>query len=332
MERITLGLKGEEFWSEPWKTINDVQMKMIGGRKSGLIVDAPEAVDLVAHDDTPLLIFQSGSAQELASPPLENLAVLVASRVSDRETYVNSAMKHVPSPQAKPSTTWRGRTFQLNLRERLSFPWEPGTFSVRILMRDQSSVALPLELVQSGRYDDPEVKKFMLQFMPPPEPVSPPPGHPFPSYDADESTPAIAKGEEQGIALAVERVIVTTPGRPALLRGSFALKVRRTEIVPPPDPKLPRSNERRPTAILPITLVASGTRDAQPAMLKVRVPSYDEATEDAVVTGAFAIDLLDLGLPSREQTYFIWAFAGDVASTPAVLALLDPKSVPGMRY
>lgn len=341
MDALEFGLQNEEFWSQPWKNISPIQRAMVGGRKDALLMEAPAQANVGERRDVPVLVFQSGAASDISSPPFENVAVLVASRTSDRATFANTAAAGVPPPTGPQGTSWKGRTFTLNLRDRLDIPWERGTFAVRVLMRERASAVRRVELVESGAYEDPEVTRFLEQYRPAPAPVWPTERPTLPSYAADPSTPALPKGAGEGVALAIERVSVAVRGTPLVLRGRFALRVRRGEIMPPlREDELSRAGEAsalsdvapRPTAIIPLTVVITGSKDHTPATVVLRVPTYDEIERAGdVVTGAFAVDLFELGFPATEQTHFAWAFAGDVASEPAVFALLSPQSVPGLR-
>jgi hypothetical protein len=148
-----------------------------------------------------------------------------------------------------------------------------------------------------------------------------------------EGAPAIPA--EEGIAFAVDRVVLNKPGARSLLKGAFRLKARKAEIVPPanaatPERPLPEYGEPRPTAIVPITLVCLGTVGNAPSVLRLRVPSFDKvAAEGDAITGQFAIDLLaDKNLAARPQTFSIYGFAGEPMTGPHTFATVTEPMLP----
>jgi len=84
--------------------------------------------------------------------------------------------------------------------------------------------------------------------------------------------------------------------------------------------------EKPHTAIVPITLVLTGSDRPAPVVLPLKLPSYDPVdrnADSAIVSGYFAIDLCKLSdIAAIEQTVFIYAFSGEVMVGPVPIALV----------
>jgi hypothetical protein len=107
------------------------------------------------------------------------------------------------------------------------------------------------------------------------------------------------------------------------LYGAFRLPVQPGEIVR----RDPQEREPGPTAITRITLLGIGA-DFGRWTVELRVPSYDpieHGTDKAVVTGYFALDLMQESqrLGPQPQTYFIYVFSGETFEGPIPTALVD---------
>ena len=44
------GLDNNDFWTNPWKTLNDVAWDRVGENEGGIIIDAPDLVDIDARN------------------------------------------------------------------------------------------------------------------------------------------------------------------------------------------------------------------------------------------------------------------------------------------
>jgi hypothetical protein len=84
------------------------------------------------------------------------------------------------------------------------------------------------------------------------------------------------------------------------------------------------------TAVIPITLVVTGSRLADPYVLHMRVPTTDAISgDDPEVTGRFTLDLLAFkDNAMRGQTNWIYAFSGGHCAGPVAAALLSPDDLP----
>jgi hypothetical protein len=153
------------------------------------------------------------------------------------------------------------------------------------------------------------------------------PGKELPYYRRLPESPEVPA--ESGIALTIERVISLKPESRVILRGSFRLPVSDRDVVPAAE----REGEYeydlgylRPTAVVPITIVAAGSDLLGPVQFNLRVPSYseiDRSASERTANGFFTIDLFQLeDMPHEPQTYFFYAFSGESFTGPALSALV----------
>jgi hypothetical protein len=329
------GIEGDDYWTQPWKNGADIYMNFVADMSFGLHIDAPSTVDPRNHDSVPMPFLYVATMRDASKTDLSSVANVVAVRVEDRRLRIGSAV--APKANALAETklgaesddpTSERHVVQL---ARLGILGEPGTYKVNVLVRGQISNRVDVTIVKPGpATDDTEVRKFLdARRAPPPAPA---PASPELVKELDGAPPVPA---EEGIAIAVERVVLNKPGERSLLKGAFRLKARKSEIVPPAsaatkEQPLPEYGEPRPSAIVPITLVALGTVDNAPVVLRLRVPSFDKVSaEGDAVTGQFAIDLLaDKNLAANPQTFFFYGFAGEPMTGPHAFATVTEAMLP----
>jgi hypothetical protein len=249
------------------------------------------------------------------------------------------------APKFDPADAPKGsgaETFVIDARATLGIPWEPGRYLATLIMRDVVSNRAPLVLAKStATYRDEEVEKYLAQrrakaplprvWPPLPElprvpagATQPPPDapHPLPSYSIRPGSPELP--EAPGIALAVKRVVeVNAPGG-CVVRGSFKLPAKWATAVPPPVAPSAPGTQEQPTAIVPITLLLTGSKQPDARSFALKVPVYtpiDFADEAAQATGYFAFDLCKYAPVNRvPQTFFVYAFSGELMVGPALMA------------
>jgi hypothetical protein len=322
MTQGPFALSDDEFWGEPLNHLDKASAPYDMKPKRALLVDGPKEVDLQARESLPVPVYYLHSAADAFSFAFQNVAIVVAARAEDRAVFCNMAAPRITvpmePPEGKPSpTTFFGDSKVLNLKER-GLPWKPGTWFVNVIVRDLVSNRVQIHLGEpASKYKDPEVEKFLKsQKYPPPAPVSPEPGKPLPHYQLYGRSPAVP--DSQGIALSVDRVIVTRRGNRGELSASFRL-------APLPGELVPGASGDGPKAVIPITLIVTGTENSFPLPFTVRAPAYGNAG-DTELTGHFALDLFDVPqFDARAQTYFVYAFAGEVMAGPAAMALVSEE-------
>lgn len=340
MTQGQLGLSDEEFWTDPFKTRDDIEDKLLDEESEGFILDAPTHVPLAERDTFPVVLLRVSSLQNMRELVFRRCGLVVAIDITNNYTYANKAIQPRPNePRPRPPSSagpppqgFGGEAFCIDIRKSLDLPWKPREYIVTVILRDQVSNQVLVKLVDTGSgYQDPEVASFIEEHRKKtgPPPMWPEPGDPLPGYEKQPSSPAIP--EEPGVVLSVERVTIIKEGISCVLHGSFRLPVESAQIVQPsPQQSTAGESEQSkpvPSAIVPITLVLTGSVVATPFIWRLMVPSFDpisEKEETKEVTGYFAIDLCTLGtLTGLHQTYFIYAFSREVMTGPVPMAFIS---------
>ncbi len=357
-----LGLGDADHWDAPRRTEDAVQSRLLKERFRGVVIDAPPRVPLARRESLPVCGVEVTSSEEELSIPAATIATAVCletHEVRAGRAFLQKTLFDVPAaPDKKLARTAQALNFETDLRKRLGLPWRAGTWVVTFLVRERASnrATIKLEAAGSGGFKDPAAAALLATQRRPryPQPISPslPKKGELPSYRAREDSPPIP--DAPGIALLVERLVTYDDDSQVILRGSFRLPALEREVVKPADPADAAALEKlapaaradalreglawqdpgdaEATAVVPITIVATGVERPGPIVVHLQVPSYDpvDPTADvAVVTGHFAVDLLSVrgGEQVRGQTSFIYALCGDALAGPATVAVVDPRLV-----
>lgn len=359
-----LGLKDAEFWDDPRRTEDEVQDRLLDEGFLGVVIDAPSRVPLARREDLPVCGVRATTLRENRGLSIPAATVATASCLETHEVRADLAFlqkSRLEAPAASDDDPGEGVTignFETDLRKRLGVPWRPGTWVVTLLVRERASnrVTIKLEGAGGGAFKDPAAAAVLAAQRRPryPQPISPAPapGEPLPSFRARPDSPPVP--EQPGLALLVERLVRDGDDAQVILRGSFRLPALERELVKPADPADAAALEpldpaaraqalregaawqdpgdAEATAVLPITIVATGVDRAGPLVVRLQAPSYDQVdpTADvALVTGHFALDLLMQrgGELLRDQTSFIYALCGEALAGPATVAVVDPRLV-----
>jgi hypothetical protein len=345
-----LGLSENDYWGDFTWTSDQFSDFVAETGFTGIRIDAPSLVAIEQRDTAPVVGYFSRTLRDDFELNAERQMIAVAVDLTSKRLRAGLALDtgKTPAPEPPPAgldpgegLTFTG--FASDLRRQLDLPWEDRKYVVAFLLREHVSNAVRMELGPSPTaYRDPVVEQFLadqrkVARIPPPGPV-----HPAPNpksgviYERISRSPEIPK--EPGIVLSVERVAVARRGSTCLCFGSFRLPVTFAETVRP-DPEtgeLPEVGDRQAKAVVPLTLVVTGSARAGPWILEFRVPSYDSVSlpktppapdqEVGVVTGQFAIDLFSHpGMPRNPMTYFITAFGGGLVSGPFCTAVVTEK-------
>lgn len=301
--------------------------------RAGVSVAAPPVVTADA-EALPLHGIHVASLADAGARRFEASAVVVASRAETGQLFAASAwpppQEAEPEPEppsGDPPEGFTGRGFTLDLFDRPGLPRKPGSYVARLLVGGLASNAVRTEL-RASRFRDPEVERFLREKLleAGPRPPWPRPGEASARYgDVPEAPPAPANG---GVALAVDRVVLLERGARCMLRGGFRLVAHAHEVVR--EGHLPVADgERRPTAVVSVPVVVTGTAFAGPLVLDLALPSYDPVDPSFVVTGRFELDLLALpGMWRTPQTHFLYAVRGEHLAGPAVAAFVTPDMLP----
>lgn len=331
------GLRDDDFWGDPFRTLDEVGDRLEREGFHGLVVDAPARVVLDGRRGLPLVGLHRVTFRDSRDQPAAE-AVVVASRLEDGRVWAGLLQPPEPADDAAPPAedddedpgegTYTSN-FSADLVEVLGVPRLPGTTLVcAVLLRGLASNQVRSAIVRSPADPvDPAVEALRAAEAEEerPERVDPEPGSPWPSYGAAAGAPEPPAAP--GLTLAV------APRAPAsgqvVLRGAWRLAARPRDLVRPRADGRPLDvKDPAATAVLPITLVLVGERVVGPYVIDLRVPSHDPAPPDGVVadrvvTGRFALDLMATrALRGRtRQRYHLYALSGDALAGPYALEL-----------
>ena len=354
MNNNVFDLNDDQFWDDS----ADIEATLVDRFEEtdflGLLIDGPESVRVDEHETVPLLGLRASSIRDNMALSLQRRAVVVSTHLEGHETLAATAFRQPdepkrPSRPRDPNTLPKGRTvkaFSLSLTDRLpGFPWKPGTWKTTVLLYDQrsNSVVTRLEELPS---QDPAVRDFLAAQRRPgfPAAISPP-------FDLEAANPyrprpdSPAVPAEPGIVLATDRVAVLGARRSCVLRGSFRLPLLTRDLARPL-PGAPGSETARQAfadgwvdigdpsalAVVPITLLLTGDKNAEPILIPLQVPVYGplQAEDNGQMAGGhFAIDLFRVvpdGLPI--QSYAVWAQSRGILSAPVLLGIVSEAMIP----
>jgi hypothetical protein len=323
-------LREEEYWTDPWRTRSEIQRPLIRKGLELFVIGAPQVVSLDRYSTFPIAILRTRKIISANKVDFRKTAIITAMelntcRLSARLAFANSPQPR--SPNGKPKTgakdsfsndptamTAEGST--LDLASLLRLPATRSEYLVTVISFDRVSNRCRMKLVESAGYEDPAVDEFLREYraqrVPPPMPF-PAAGEWLPSFERLDHSPNIPA--EPGIALSVPRVNIFEPKARCLLGGSFRLPIHLQHISRPP---------RLDVATVPITLLITGSVDPEPRILRLFVPSYEPlifANGGPVASGYFSLDLCRMtNLLVTPQTWFIYAFSGEVMTPPVPTA------------
>lgn len=340
-----LGLKDDDaFWRRPLAHQAKVVDRLLD-RRPGLLLDAPTEVELPLRQALPAVVGLVATYEELHGMDPGRAGALVAVNVDTSDAWAGTVEDQegfAPTEDVgpPPATAGTGALLLLaDVRARTNLAWTPGaTYVVSALLRERASNRVTIRLVPGpGVYVDPAAQELVRSrrrahaLRPGATGRLAEGGLDLTDAAAVELVPGTP-----GLALSVDRVVVTDPGAPATLRVGLRAALRPWERARPArrgDPEL----DVRVSAVVPLTLVITGALDADPRLLSLRVPieaalpdDVDPQADGPEVVASFALDLRQQpGFPRAPGTYFVSAFTGVHAAGPAPVALVSPLSLKG---
>jgi hypothetical protein len=362
-EPAPLEIDDASLWGDPLPALADPLTDRLEAKIRGMEIAAPSQVVVPVRETLPIVGLRTATLREAKTARLREQLLMVAMCVETRELRAAPAyeprqvLREGPTSDDDPGEGMAGLRLHFDAFACLDLPREPATWLIQLILRDQVSNRVRVQLIgDPQRYRDAEVEAFLrgqesrhspTRLVPP---LTGAIDDPLPAYgdDAREAPPV---PERMGLCLDAPRVFVRAPGVPCVLRGSFRLPARPRDTV---DPEVWESERRRrdaltpviadrrewappiPTAVQPVTLLTTGSDAAGPRITPLLLPSYDhydsETTGDAETcgyTGRFAIDLIERGaLMHDAQTCFIHAFAGEHCSEPVLVGVVTPDMLP----
>lgn len=331
-------LEDEAYWTDPWAGRKAVQRPLMMRGEEGFLLGAPGTMALDRHARLPLAVLRVRKSEGGSPVDFRASAVLAAWDGPEGRLRARLAFPKPPDPPAAAKAAAKGapkgdsfsgdatamisEASTIDMASRLGIGLAAGEYVTGIICLDKVSNHCRTRVVDSAAYHDAEAEAYLRALRDEgsgPRRVHPEIGKGEVSYRREEGSPDLP--EQIGINLAVQRVTVNRADRPCLLHGSFRLPA-------PPMPAGAKTSPGLPTAIVPIGLLLTGSVRPEPIVLNLDVPSYVPAERvggQATVTGYFSMDLCAFAeLRAAVQTYFLYAFAGDVMAGPALAAFVNP--------
>lgn len=338
MSDSPLGLGGTDYWDNPWKNNTRLIDEHVYGEKYGVFIDAPPEVDLNKRTTIPMPLFWAASPDDAVSVDLQDTAKLVVCDVGRRTVAVVGAVTPTDEVRDSPPRGKRSVGSSQNHVTDLATRGgvrDVGTYVVTVLLRDKAANRRMIKVTRPPTgYQDPEVARFLeeqrAKAVPPPPAAATPAGRPFPAFAAAEGSPSVPASP--GLAVTAPRVFVLGQGKPCAIRVAFRLIARPEDVVPPPPPLedkearlRDRYGEPRPTAIIPITVVITASKDVSEKVHHLRVPTWDPVpAAGGPVTGHLALDLFgDMRTSRSPQTHFVSVFAAEHMSGPHSIGVVS---------
>jgi hypothetical protein len=344
-------------WNDMGHSLPDLRDTLRDSGFKGVLLVGPDEYGIDEHVTLPLMGFRVFSALERFGVSFDWSAMLVVVRVESNEvfagrvSFVRDDYTYV-APRERPRDALVATQFFVrNVSERLhDFALRPGTYLSTVLLNEETSNRVRTRVTHGAAAErDPAVVEFLERHRKPEEPPKPikpartvlatsdaalDSSHCHPTYRAQGNSPPVP--EEPGIAMSVERVVLVDQHPKSILHGSFRLPVSKRNLVPRTEPTAPNEvsvplvdvGDPDATAVVPISLVIVGNLYPGPTSHHLRVPSYDPVdpkANDGIVTGHFDVDLLAFDDMQRlPQTYYIWAFSGEIMAGPNLMAIVTP--------
>lgn len=330
MNQHDLGLPPDAFWSDPLSTYDVTVDALLQDGRPSFFIDAPATVEVSQRETLPVVAIRAAA---LTPPSFEDAAVAVAVDLVSGRAHVGMAIAqdYIREPadgEVPLGGALAGQGFVIDVRERLDLPWYPGEWLISLLYQDQATNRVRVRLTPpASAYRDPAVEAFLeeqrRQHVPA---VYPPSGQPLPRYGQQDASPPIP--DDVGVSLTAKRVNVMGAEAGCPVYGSYCLPVSLVSWVPPPEEE---GEGIAPTAVVPITLVGTGSVDPAPQVARLLVPNFvprERIEEAGEVRGYFAVDLCALTTAGQqEQTLFLYAFAGEAMAGPVPAAFVSEAQI-----
>lgn len=344
-----------DIWTEMGRSLPDQRQELRGSGFKGVLLIGSTKYGIDEHRTLPLMGFRVYSVVESFDVDFDWSAMLVVVRLESQEVYagrlcfVRDDYEYMVPGAKPPDAMVASQFFVKDVSERIpNFTLKAGTYLSTVLLNgDASNRVRTCVTLGAAAERDPAVVEFLESRRKPEGPIAPIlpsrrlPASPdeqareiHPTYRPQEGSPPLP--DEPGIAVSVERVILLDQHPSCVLRGSFRLPISKRNIIPHMEPVAPNLTplplvdvgDPEATAIVPISLVIVGNLYPGPTIHHLRVPSYDPVdpkAKESVVTGHFDIDLFTLeNLQHLPQTYYIWAFSGEIMAGPSLMAIVTP--------
>lgn len=287
-------------------------------------VATPAKVGLDAHRDFPAAVIRvypvGGRNSNFLGTTIVTAVNLYNGVVSAALAFDAPAIQRPGPPPNGGPPAMIGEGYIVNLADRLKLPAIHGDYLVTFICLDKVSQRSRMQLVETVGYEDPAVEEFFREHLaaqPGPPKVSPEPhsgSRWFPIYAERLDSPEMPSSP--GINIKINRVNLMSADD-CILTASYRLPVTSQQVVA----------QRTETAIIPVTLLLTGSVEYAPRLLRLNVPSYKPVISEGdqkFAIGHFTLDLCQMAdLKTTAQTFFIYAFAGPVMIGPIPTAFVN---------
>jgi hypothetical protein len=276
----------------------------------GLVLDGPRRASLRRGRGVPVVVIRGASLRENATIDLEDRGVLVTSRLEDDETLASRVFRvpdksrqpdklletELPPPPSELPEGHAIKLYRFVLTDQIpELESRSGTWQTTLLLFDRRSNPIVTRL------DAKPERKVKAARAARPRPLDVSACRPRPDSPALAGTPSIVLASPNKVE------------KTWLLRGSFLLPTLARDVADGAPPT---------TAILPVTLILTGDRDATPILVPLRIPidrPLEGTSENRLARGHFAVDLGNLiGDQLSPQRYAVWALSRQLVSAAVV--------------
>ena len=348
-EQGGLGLIDGKFWVESTEAEEHAAELFLQSDFTGLFLDGPKRVRFRQHEDLPLIGVRSASNQESFAISLHRRAVLISTWLEGDETYAAMAFRQPDEPSKSPPPRHPDAVpvghgadaFRIVLNR-----WIPelvsrsGTWNTTLLLFDRRSNLVATHVEANPDKDGRKVPGADRVY---PAKISPPIDAAHHSCGAEPDCPPLPK--QSAIVLASAGPVGQGSRRSWIVRGSYLLPASPRDVVRPLPGPTGSAAERKAraagwqdvgaplaVAVLPVSLVLTGDKDATPIVVSLHVPAYqalEKLKGQLLARGHFSIDLLALLRNQvQPQIYAVWAVSRERISEPIVVQITIPVTRP----
>jgi hypothetical protein len=313
----------DDLWGPPLQAAPALLDELNARPGRGLHLWAPPLVALDARTTLPVHVGAFGEVAEVQRLALLERAMVVAVDTASGDARVvraGAGAGREPAARMPPPPGFEGGLGQSTGARAAQVArwamwdqasgapaWPTGRYRLTAIAADCVSGETLVDVTRSATTIDPAVREAAA-----PGPVWPPPDPAggLPRYQPSDGAPS--PPADHGVVLAAERVVAAREGATCPLRGAVRVRLR-------------DAHRARHGAVVPVTLVVTGTESPGPFVVPMRVPSFDrdDAAREVGVTAHFAVDLFRLApLAAAPQTYFVYAFSADGHTEPLPIAVV----------
>jgi hypothetical protein len=329
--QVRFDLDDADYWTAPDKTLFDMLDPLADANFDGVVLGAPSFVDIERRATLPLAVLRAGTDRQRCELDMGLHGSIVAVELDSNRALVSDAFDRgevEPAEDGDGDEGYGASVDTIELRELFELPWQPSTYVIHFLLRDRRSNAVEVRLGERG-YRDEVVEQLLderrrsLR-----RPLEIWPLVPFHHWQGSPQGPTLP--EHIGIVLTADRLVMLGPDARCRVWGAFRLPIPNRELVPEGHPLALASSPAH--AVVGITLLVVAAKTGATLEFPLQIPCLEppvrSSDDELIATGYFAVELLRLGLPSGPQTHFIYAFSRRAVAGPALMALVDPTSLP----